>query len=299
MNKAPTSTQPGVSVIIPCHDEEGAVAATIADVREALGKVTGPWEVIAVNDGSYDTTGKILDELAGRLEGVRVIHNRFNRGYGASLKRGLAEAQYDRVLITDADGTYPNSRIPEFIAGLESADMVVGARIGSNVQIPWARRPAKWALLKYARWMAKADIKDVNSGMRAIWARHVHTFWYMLPDGFSFTTTITMASHINRLHVDYLPIDYFKRVGKSSIRPLRDTFNFFLLVLRSTMYFRPLQVFGSLALIMMLLALGTAVVAKATGALIPDIFTITVFMAGVNFLGLGLLGDLINSHRPW
>ncbi|CAG0984004.1 Poly-beta-1,6-N-acetyl-D-glucosamine synthase [Phycisphaerales bacterium] len=297
MNVPPITSEPGLSVVIPCHNEHGAIASTIHEVREILAREPRAWEIIVVNDGSTDGSDKILDDLASADPALRVVHNQGNRGYGFSLKRGISVAKYDRLLITDADGTYPHARIPDLVAGLDAADMVVGARTGQNVNIPLARRPAKWALLNYARWMARADIKDVNSGMRVMWAKNVHRFWSMLPDGFSFTTTITMAHHINRLSVTYLPIDYFKRIGSSGIHPIKDTINFFMLVLRTTMYFRPLQVFGGLAVFLMILSIVQAVATRVVLGEIHDITTISLFLLGIQFFGLGLLGDLINSHR--
>ncbi|GJQ28469.1 MAG: hypothetical protein HBSAPP03_03530 [Phycisphaerae bacterium] len=289
--------KPGLSVVIPCHDEEGAIAETIAAVRVEVERLHTPFEILIVNDGSTDRSPAILDQLAAASPALRVLHNGENRGYGYSLKRGIADAAFDTILITDADGTYPHDRIPDLLAALRNADMAVGARIGQNVNIPLARRPAKWALLKYARWMARADIKDVNSGMRAMRTANVRRFWSMLPDGFSFTTTITLAHHINRLPVVYLPIDYHKRVGQSGIHPIKDTINFFMLVLRTTMYFRPLQVFGGLAFLFMALAVAQAIFTKAVFKDIHDISTIALFMLGVQFLGFALLGDLINSRR--
>lgn len=292
-----TGTKPGLTVVIPCHDEEGAIAETVAKVRDEVARLGQATEIIIVNDGSKDGSARILDGLAAADASLRVLHNAENRGYGFSLKRGIDAATYDTVLITDADGTYPHERIPDLLAALETAEMVVGARIGQNVNIPLARRPAKWALLQYARWMAKADIKDVNSGMRAMRTANVRRFWNLLPDGFSFTTTITLAHHINRLPVTYVPIDYHQRVGKSGIHPIRDTINFFMLVLRTTMFFRPLQVFGGLAFAFLGLAVAQAVFTKVVFKDIHDISTIALFMLGIQFLGLGLLGDLINAHR--
>ncbi|MFZ4573384.1 MAG: glycosyltransferase family 2 protein [Phycisphaerales bacterium] len=287
----------GVSVVIPCYDEQDAVSKTIDDVEAALRKSGLEWEIIAVNDGSRDGTGEKLESLAGTHSRLRVIQNPFNRGYGASLKAGISEATFDRIVITDADGTYPNDQIPELLRLLERADMVVGARTGANVNIPFARRPVKWLLLKYARWLSRADIKDVNSGLRAVWVKHVRSVWSMLPNGFSFTTTITIASHVNQLHVVYHPIDYFKRVGHSSIRPVRDTARFFFLVARTIMFFKPLQVFGLLGVTLMILAVIVGLVGKLAVDKIPEVAAISLFTTGVNFLGLGLIGDLVNSQR--
>ncbi len=297
MNAPSTHTEPGVSVVIPCYREENAIEATIAQVQAAMQQVPHAWEIIAVNDASPDRTGEMLDELAKTTSNLRVLHNQRNQGYGGSLKRGISASKYDRIVITDADGTYPNDRIPELVAGLDRADMVVGARIGANVNIPMIRRPAKWMLTRYARWLAGADIKDLNSGLRAVWARHVYSVWNMLPNGFSFTTTITIASHVNRLAVDYLPIDYYKRVGSSTIRPIRDTLRFFFLVVRTIMMFRPLPVFGTLAVILMIMGVLVGTLGKLVLGEVPDVASGVLFMSGMNFLGLGLLGDLINARR--
>ncbi|MEM6454934.1 MAG: glycosyltransferase family 2 protein [Acidobacteriota bacterium] len=301
--------QPGLTVVVPCYDEERAVEATITSliaVLDALADdVDAPLdgEVIAVDDGSRDRTGALLDALDAQHRRLRVIHHPTNRGYGASLKRGIAQARYDRIAITDADGTYPNEQLPALVRSLgdapgrNGADMVVGARTGANVHVPLVRRPAKWLLLQYARSMSRADIRDVNSGLRALWTRHVSTFWTMLPDTFSFTTTITLAMHASHLDVVYRPIDYHPRVGASAIRPVRDTLRFFSLVLRTTMYFRPLPVFGGIAVLLVLLAIGVGTIGRALTGQVPDVITVSLFQTGLIFFGLGLIGDLINARR--
>jgi len=250
-----------------------------------------------VNDGSSDDTEKILTELVAEEDHLQILNNPVNLGYGASLKRGIAAANYDRIIITDADGTYPNNRIPEFAEKLADCDMLIGARVGKNAHIPLIRRPAKWLLLRYARWMARAPIEDLNSGLRAMWKHHIERFLSLLPNGFSFTSTITLAMHVNGMAVRYEPIDYAKRVGKSSIRPIRDTFNFFSLVLRTIMYFRPLQVLGTIAIFLIFSAVGVGIAGNILTGQVPDVITTSLFSTGVIFLGLGLLGDLINAQR--
>ncbi len=294
--------EPGLSIIVPCYNEEGAVAETVESITAVLAQVDkseSPFEaeMIFVNDGSHDRTLEKLRELEKKHPRLRVVDNGLNCGYGASLKRGISQAKFDRIVITDADGTYPNERIPEIARGLDVCDMVVGARTGKNVHIPLLRRPAKWALLKYARLMTGADIKDINSGLRAMWTRHVHQFWFMLPDAFSFTSTITLAMHVNRMRVKYIPIDYARRVGKSSIKPVRDTLRFFSLVLRTVMYFRPLQILGSMSLALMFSAVVIGVLGRIYLHEVPDVAATALFSTGVIFLGLGLLGDLINARR--
>ena len=288
--------QINVSIVIPCYNEAGGVIDSLDEVCKALGK-HDDFEIIAINDGSLDETPAILDKYASKNQSVRVIHNQSNIGYGGSLKRGIRDALGDVIVITDSDGTYPASFIPELLKELKEYDMAVGARIGPNVQVPLVRRPAKWLLLSYARWMARADIKDLNSGLRAFRKEDALHFFPLLPEGFSFTSTITLAMHVNGMRVAYLPINYRKRIGQSSIRPIRDTLAFFSLVLRTTMYFRPLQVFGTLSGFLLTSAIGVGVLGKFFLGEVPDVATVSLVSTSLIFLGLGLIGDLLNVSR--
>ena len=281
----------GVSIVVPCYNEKGAVAQTVKDLDGILNTLEKEdkiqCEMIFINDGSSDNTATILEEMTREYSRMVFIDSKLNCGYGASLKKGIRKARYDRIVITDADGTYPNERIPELVKMLDEHDMVIGARTGNNVQIPLLRRPAKWALLKYARWMSRADIKDLNSGLRAMRKEQIFRFWSMLPNAFSFTSTITLAMHIDNLSVKYVPIDYHARIGQSSIKPIRDTLRFFSLVLRTVMYFKPLQIFGILGLLMLISAVSIGVFGKLITGIVPDVITVSLFSTGSIFIGLG------------
>jgi glycosyltransferase involved in cell wall biosynthesis len=226
-----------VSVIIPAFNEHLAVGSVVQEVLRTLDHHGIPGEVIVVDDGSSDNTGQ-----AARLAGARVMRHRSNRGYGSALKTGIMAANYNYILITDADGTYPCEYIPLLVAGLEKADMVVGARMGKNVAIPMVRRPAKWVLNKLANYVAGHRIPDLNSGLRAFRKNIARQYFAILPDQFSFTTTITLAMHCDNYAVQYIPIDYLPRKGKSKIVPW-DAASFAVLILRTATMFRPLRVF--------------------------------------------------------
>ena len=292
------------SIIVPCFNESLAVSKTAKEIFSTLTTwqenedAQLGFELIFVNDGSTDDTSEKLSILDQDFKNLKVIDSKVNCGYGASLKKGILAAKYDSIVITDADGTYPNEKIPELIKGLEKNDMVIGARIGKNVQIPTLRRPVKWLLLKYARWMSKADIKDLNSGLRAMKKDKILKFWNMLPNAFSFTSTITLSMHIEGLNVSYLPIDYHARIGSSSIKPIQDTLRFFSLVLRTVMYFKPLQVFGTMGLVMLAVAICVGITGKILIGEVPDVIAVSLFSTGSVFIGLGLLGDLINARKP-
>ena len=291
------------SVVIPCYNEALAVSKTAKEIYLTLKNweenedVQLCFELIFVNDGSTDETTEKLSILEEDHENLKVIDSKINCGYGASLKKGILASKYDSIIITDADGTYPNERIPELIKGLEKNDMVIGARIGKNVQIPTLRRPVKWLLLQYARWMSKADIKDLNSGLRSMKKDMVFRFWNMLPNAFSFTSTITLSMHIEGLNVSYLPIDYHARIGNSSIKPVQDTLRFFSLVLRTVMYFKPLQILGTIGLVMLFGSICIGITGKMFLGEVPDVISVSMFSTGSIFIGLGLLGDLINARR--
>jgi glycosyltransferase involved in cell wall biosynthesis len=231
---------------------------------------------------------------------VTVIHHRQNRGYGAALKTGLRHAKHDLICITDADGTYPNQRIPELSKRLhdEEYDMVVGARVGANVSIPLMRRPAKWALGRLANYVAGESIPDLNSGLRVFRRGVVMRFVAILPDAFSFTTTITLALLTNRYLVDYVPIDYFARVGKSKIRPIQDTLNFVGLVWRIALYFAPLKLFMPLSALLFLAALVWGTFTLVVLGQLADVSTLVIVMTAFQIAMIGLLAELMNKRLP-
>jgi glycosyltransferase involved in cell wall biosynthesis len=233
-----------VSIVIPALDEGPYVAGQIRAVREVMETSGWDFEIILVDDGSTDATGQNAAE-----EGARVLRHSRNRGYGAAIKRGVSVAQYDWILITDADGTYPASAIPELLAQADSSEMVVGARITDNNHVPAVRRPAKWFLNRLASYLAERKLPDLNSGLRLMRKELIETYSYLLPSGFSFTTTITLAAVCDEHEVTYVPIDYHERLGESKIRP-RHAYDFLMLILRTIVFFNPLRVFIPLGLIL-------------------------------------------------
>lgn len=236
---APTEVIPAFSVIIPAFNEEGAISGTIDHLHDTLREADCEYELIVVNDGSTDGTARAL---AGRRD-VRVVSHPYNLGYGAALKTGIRNASHPLIVITDSDGTYPNGRIPELVELSRRFDMVVGSRNGANVTYPLIRKIPKWFLKRFAEWMVRRPIPDLNSGLRVFRRDVAERFLNILPDGFSFTTTITLAMLTNRYRVHYEPIDYHPRIGRSKIKPIRDTLRFIQLILRTGMYFAPLRVF--------------------------------------------------------
>ena len=234
-------TKESVSVIIPAYNEESSVGTVIAQVGRILTQAAIPNEIIVVDDGSGDQTVR-----AAQRTGARVLCHEKNRGYGAALKTGIRASQYELLMIIDADGTYPAECIPDLLDQSRTADMVVGARVRPNAAIPLVRQPAKWMLRRLAEYLTNERIPDLNSGLRVFPRQLIQQYLDILPDKFSFTTTATVALLCDHYTVRYVPIEYYKRAGKSKIVPW-DFFNFLTLVLRLSMLFHPLKIFVPVA----------------------------------------------------
>lgn len=278
-----------LSVVVPAYNEESAITSVVVGLRNLLQKQRISHEVIVVDDGSVDATAQ-----KATAAGARVIQHRSNRGYGAALKTGIAAATYDRVAIIDADGTYPAEALPALVAELEHADMVVGARTGPNVSIPLIRRPAKWVLNKLANYVSGSRIPDLNSGLRVFRRDVVTQYFLILPDQFSWTTTITLAMHCDKYAVTYHPVDYLKRQGRSKIVPW-DAGSFVILVLRMAMLFRPLRVFLPLALLCFVYGFTKTAIDLSHD---PNISASAVLalMGALQLVLVGMLGDAIATR---
>ncbi|MBE9182167.1 glycosyltransferase family 2 protein [Oculatella sp. LEGE 06141] len=282
---------PPFSLVLPAYNEEQGIGITLDHLQDTFRAAGCEYEIVVVNDGSTDNTGKLLRDR----HDIRLIEHVVNRGYGAALKTGIRHAKYPLIVITDADGTYPNEQIPRLVSLADEADMVVGARTGANVHYSKLRKIPKWFLVRFAQWVTGRPIPDLNSGMRVFHKAVVEKFLNILPDTFSFTTTITVAMLTNFYVVRYVPIDFHHRVGKSKIKPIQDTLRFVQLILRTGVYFAPLKVFMPIAGVFF------------TGFLITlfqDVFdrrdlterTLILFVAATQVSMFALLADMIDKR---
>ena len=289
-----TPTQgPAVSIVVPAYNEKDGCLPVMKQLIATMEDSNLEYEIIVVDDGSTDGTSKILAELEGAITVLR--HTR-NMGYGASLKTGIRHSSYDLVVITDADGTYPNDRIPELVGLIDEQAMVVGARIGKSVKIPLIRRPAKWAINQLANYLSQTKIPDLNSGLRVMRKEVLMRFLRLLPSGFSFTTTITLAMLTNGYPVKFEAIDYEQRAGSSKIRPIRDTLNFIQLIIRTVMYFEPLRIFVPLSLMLMLASITVLVLSATLTEQVMDVTTVVLFVAALQMLATGMIADIVDRR---
>ena len=280
------------SVIVPAYNEEGAIAQVIRSTRRVLEEGGIVHEIVVVDDGSTDRTREEAEAA-----GATVWRHETNRGYGAAIKTGVRHALHETIVITDADGTYPIERIPDLVAGMANYDMVVGARTGRDAQIPWARRPVKWFLGKFANYVAGRRIPDLNSGLRAFRRRDALGFLPLLPDGFSLTTHITLAALSEGMNLSYLPIDYHARTGKSKIRPVRDTLRFFAMVGRLALYFNPMRVFLPIALLCTLVSVSKLVYDAFVYSFSLRGTTVAALVLTAQVWMLGIVADLVVAQR--
>ena len=177
--------------------------------------------------------------------------------------------------------------------------MVVGARRGDLATIPLVRKPAKWVINRLANWISGETIADVNSGLRIFQRSVALRFFRVLPNTFSFTTTITLAMLTNGYRVAYVPVNYYARLGKSKIHPIRDTLNFVQLILRIGLYFAPLKIFLSLSAILLLAAIVWGFVSELWFGRLADVSTLVMVMTSFQIAGVGLLAELINRRLPF
>lgn len=283
----------GLSIILPAYNEEASIGSTLDEISSSLEGCGFEWETVIVDDCSTDSTLNVLKE-----RGVKHISHDVNKGYGASIKDGAREVSFDCIAIIDGDGTYPPHYLREMYARMrddktERVDMVVGARIGANVNIPTVRKPAKWAINQLANYLTGVKIPDLNSGLRVMRRDVFEKYTPLLPDGFSLTTTITLAMLTNNYRVEYMEIDYRKRSGRSKIRPIRDTLNFIQLIVRTVMYFDPLKVFVPLGLILLLTSMAVLILSFLFTDKVMDISTVVLLVGSIQVLATGMIADLI------
>jgi glycosyltransferase involved in cell wall biosynthesis len=279
-----------VSVVIPVYNEEEAIGGDLDLIKKTMDAAGLPYEIIVVNDGSTDRSVEIVSSRPW----VKLLHHERNRGNGAARTTGMKAAKGDVIIMTDGDGTYPNQDMPKLLEYMNQYDMVIGARVKEMGTVKWLRTPAKWFIRKLASYLTETEIPDLNSGLRAFRKDLACKYLGILPNTHSWVSTITIAFLSDGYSVKFVPIDYYKRKGKSKFHPFRDTYNYLTLVVRSVMYFNPLRVF---------LPITVALAITGVAKLIRDLLyyrsfyvpgdTLVLILTAIQVAAIGLLADLI------
>lgn len=282
-----------ISIIIPVYNEEKAVKETIKSIQKIINHIKEySYEIIAIDDCSTDKSGVILN----KIDGIKVLRHMSNKGYGASLKRGIEEAKGDWILIMDADGTYPAQEIHSLVKYLGCYDMVVGARNIRNIHIPLLRKIPKWFLNKFASFLVKKKIPDLNSGLRIFNKEKCLEFWKLYPERFSFTSTITMAFLSSGYNLKYIPIDYLKRKGKSNVS-FSDFYNFNNLLLKMTLLFNPIKIFSTISIFLVLIAIAIAIYSIYFTSQLMDVTVLLLMLSALQIFLFGLIAHVVVKYK--
>lgn len=282
-----------LSVVVPALNEAAGIGPVLDRLVTVLGELGAPHEIIVVDDGSDDGTGEIARQNAG----VRIIRHPQNAGYGASVYDGVLAARYERIVITDADGTYPIEALPELLHWARDYDMVVGARTGRAYRGSLFKFPARLAFGALCSFVTGTAIPDVNSGLRVMRRDLVLAFSDPLSRGMSFTTTMTLALLSNGYFVKFVPISYHQRIGSSKVRYVRDTLRASQILVQAITRYNPIKLFLALAALSAL----TGVIAVGVGWTLGMAVLWTIgalqLAAVLPLFGLGLVADLLRRQH--
>lgn len=298
--QAALQTALGVSIVLPAHNEERAIGAVLEEVADVLASdpTLPAWEIVVVDDGSTDRTADVARAFAEECwqGAVRVLQMPQRRGAGAARKQGIRAARGEVIVMLDADGSYPAAAIPELLRYFPAYDQVNGARTSEQGAHRWLRRPAKWLIRRLACYLTSTSIPDLNTGLKAFRRDAMLPWLWVVPDGFSCVTTMTLAFLTNGYAVKYVPVEYRPRIGRSKFHPLHDTLAYLATVIRIVLYFRPLRVF--------LPAAGWLLAAGAAKSVASFLWTgsmqesdIVLLVAGFMTAMLGLLAEVIVAHH--
>ena len=236
-----------VSIVLPAKNESAAIGQTLTQIQQ----LQLAHEIIVVNDGSTDQTKQVAETA-----GAKVVTHPYSKGNGAAIKTGARTATGDIIVFMDADGQHDPQDITRLIEKIEQGyDLVVGARQkGSQASV--GRGIANTLYNNLATYMTEQKVEDLTSGFRAVRTDKFREFLYLLPNGFSYPTTSTMAFFRAGYSVTYVPIHAAKRIGKSHIQPLKDGVRFFLIIFKIATLFSPLKMFLPIAVMLFMMATG-------------------------------------------
>jgi glycosyltransferase involved in cell wall biosynthesis len=274
------------SIVIPAYNEEDAIESTLQRLVDL--KIHEENEIIVVDDGSDDHTSDIVNKYP-----VSLYKHHMNKGYGAALKTGIRRASGEFVILMDSDGQHDPNNITDIRELLDEFDMVIGERSNTSFQVK--RRKGGKRLIKYVgQYLVEQKLPDYNSGFRGFRRETIAGMLHLMPNGFSFSTTSTLAFLKEGYNIGTIPIEVAARIGrKSNVKMVKDGAKTFLLLFRIIMLFNPLKVFFPASLITFVLGVGFGIV----GFVLYDRFSngaVVLTMMGMFLFFIGLIADQIS-----
>jgi len=280
-----------VSIVIPVYNEVNAIADMVERIGVAISNhKNARYEIIVVNDGSTDGTAD-----AARKAGARVVDHPYNIGNGGAVKTGIRYARGDLVVLMDGDGQHQPEFIPELVDSLEMYHMVVGARtLAGQASLP--RAFANWIYNRFATYITGFPIRDLTSGFRAIRVDVLRRFLYLLPNTFSYPTTITLATLRAGYSVRYLGIRTRQRLGRSKLKPFEDGARFLMILMKIATLFAPLRIFLPLAVIIFSTGIGYYLYTFLSDHRFTNMGLLLIVLSFLMF-SLGLISEQIAQLR--
>lgn len=275
------------SIVIPAKNEEQGIVGLLEELRSLYRGA----EIIVVNDGSTDGTEQVALDA-----GCRVVNHPYSKGNGAAIKSGARAASGDYLVFMDGDGQHSAADVERLLAKVsEGYDLVVGARSGKQSQASVARWSANAFYNRFASWMVGRKIDDLTSGFRCVDRRKFLSFLYLLPNGFSYPTTSTMAFFRAGYSVGFVPIAVSRRIGKSHIGLVKDGVRFLLIIFKVGTLYSPLKVYFPAAVFVSGLGLlNYALTVMQSGWRFTNMSTLLILAGMVMFL-IGLLSEQLTN----
>jgi len=279
------------TIILPVYNEAGALDKVLSELIEASHK--HGFKIIAVEDGSTDASWDVLQKYA---KDIKLLQNRMNLGYGASLKRGIRAAQTSWIATCDADGQHRLEDLLNLMTKTKGVDGVFGRRQSAS-HVSFARVPGKWVLKHITNFLVKSNIDDINCGLRVIKRKAILKLLDLCSDQFSFSVSSMVALIKSGHTIIFEPVTTDKRIGKSSVNQLRDGFNIIIMIMRLITLFDPLRIFLPVALGLFFIGFAYQLMYFALYGLHIVSATVLLGLAALITFFMALLADQVSSMR--
>ena len=282
----------GVSVVIPCFNEENAIVDTLDRLRNTFDQTNVNYEIIVVDDGSQDASAKLLREY--KSDNLQIVTHPVNIGYGASLKDGILKSKYETIGIIDADGTYKVEAFPELIGYIERGfDLVIATRTNIAETDSFLKGISRKIFKFIIRFLVNKNIEDPNSGLRVFRKSVVMEAFPFLCDTFSFTTSMTILIVGKRHFVKHVPVNYSPRKGSSKVNHFRDTIRALQMIVQGVTFFNPIKFFILLSAFMVGFVCIPSMVIATLGYHVLSLYAMIFGSVVILLIALGTVGDIV------